>query len=85
MRDINLYARAFKSCAQRLVDNFDSMIKIHLKRNYLNKLIKETHNKFTSNEMIVLIIMLDNLDDEKLIERDIFVQNQNDELQIVFY
>ena len=35
--------------------------------------------------MIVLIIMLDNLDDEKLIERDIFVQNQNDELQIVFY
>ena len=61
------------------------MIKIHLKQNNLNRLIKETHNKFTSNEMIVLIIMLDNLDDEKLIERDIFVQNQNDELQIVFY
>ena len=53
MRNIHFYARAFKSCAQRLVDNFNSMIKIYLKQNDFNKLIKEIYNKFTSNEIIV--------------------------------
>ena len=49
------------------------MIKIQLKQNDLNKLTKETHNKFTSNEMIVVMIMLENLDENQSIKRDILI------------
>ena len=61
MKNINSYAKTFKSCDQRIQENSHLMIKIQLKQNELNRLIKETHNKFTSNEMIVVIIMFENL------------------------
>ena len=56
-----------------------------MKQNDLNKLIKETHNKFTSNEMIVVIIMLENFNENQSIKRDILVQSIDDDLLSIFY
>ena len=61
------------------------MIKIQLKQNDLNKLIKETHNKLTSNEMIVVMIMFENLDEDQSIKRDILIQSIDNDLLSIFY
>ena len=85
MKNINSYATTFKSCDQRIQKNFHLMIKIYLKQNDFNELIKKTHNKFISNEMIVVIIILENLERNQSIKRDILIQNIDNNLISIFY
>ena len=85
MKNINSYAKIFKSCGQRIQKNSHLMTKIQLKQNEFNRLIKETHNKSTSNEMIVVIIMLENLKRDQSIERDLLIQNIDDDLLSILY
>ena len=85
MKNINSYAKTFKSCDQRIQKNFHFMIKIQLKQNELNRLIKEIHNKSISNEMIVVIIMFENLKRNQSIEQDFLIQNIDDDLLSILY
>lgn len=85
MGDINPYARAFKSCAQRLAENPNPNAKVHLKQNDPGRLARGTHNKPTSGEVAALIVMPENLDGEQPIERDILVQNQDGGLLSIPY
>ena len=75
MKDTNPYARAFKTCDQRIQDDPHLMTKIHLKQNDPSRLTKGTHNKPTSNEVAAVIIMPENMKGDQPIERDLLVQS----------
>ena len=61
MKDINPYAKAFKSCGERVKENPNPRNKVHLKQNDPSRLTKGTHNRPTSEEVAAVIMMPENL------------------------
>ena len=74
-----------KTCAKRIkkIDNFE--IKMHLKQNEFDRREKKTMNKFTFDEIVVVIIIFNDQNDEKSINKNILIQIQNDNLISISY
>ena len=86
MKNINFYAQTFKSCDERVKENFNSRNKIHLKQNDFSRMTKEIHNKFIFEKVVAMIMMSKNLKSDQSIKRDILIQNiENDDLMFIFY
>jgi len=61
-------------CKKRLNNVNLLHIKLHLKQYNFNRAKKSTYNKFISNEIVAIIILLDVENSIKLINRDVLVQ-----------
>ena len=58
---------------------------MHLKQNDFSRREKKTMNKFTFDEIVIVIVMLDDQSDEKSINKNILIQIQNENLIFIFY
>ena len=85
MRKINFYVQAYKVIDQRIFKLEHFIIDFQLKQHNLNRQLKETHNKFISHEVAIVMILLDNDVFDRAIERDILIQNINDNFLRVLY
>ena len=57
-----------------------------MKQNDLNRMTKEIHNKFISEEIVAVIMISKNLKSDQSIKRDILIQNiEDDDLMFIFY
>ena len=84
-KKINFYFKNLKTCAKR-IKKFDQFeIKIHLKQNDFNRREKNTMNKSTFDEIVIVIIMFDDQNDENSINKNILIQIQNKNLIFIFY
>ena len=84
-KKINFYVKNLKTYAKQIkkIDNFE--IKMYLKQNEFDRREKKTMNKFTFDEIVVVIIMFNNQNDEKSINKNILIQIQNDDLISISY
>ena len=73
LKKINLYVDSLKTCENRFVKNSNFDIKIHLKQHDFSKQNKNIHNKFTFNEMTIIMILSDDMTDDQIIKRDILI------------
>ena len=85
MKDINLYAKAFKSCEERLRENSNLNVKILLKQIDLRKQARETHNKSIFDKIVAVIIMSKNMKRDETIDRDLLLQNIDESLITILY
>ena len=85
MRKINFYVQAYKVVDQRILNFEYFLIEFQLKQHDLNRQRKDTHNKFISHEIAIVMILLDNDVSNRVIERDILTQSINDDFLRVFY
>ena len=56
-----------------------------MKQNELDRLNKDIYNKFTFDEVVVLIILFEIMNSNHVLKRNIVIQKQNDDLRFVFY
>ena len=85
LKKINFYCKDLKTCAKRIKKFDQSEIKIHLKQNDFSRREKNTMNKSTFDEIVIVIIMLDDQNDENSINKNILIQIQNENLIFIFY
>ena len=85
MRKINVYFQAYKVVDQRILNFEHSLVKFQLKQHNLNRQRKNTHNKFNSHEVTIVMILLENNVSNRVIERDILIQSINDNFLRVLY
>ena len=85
-KKMNFYIKNLKTCVER-IKKFDQFeIKIHLKQNDFSRREKKTMNKFTFDEIVIVIVMFDDQNDEKSVNKNILIQIQNFILfYIIFY
>ena len=84
IKNHNSYAKAFKSCDQRLKKN-DFEAQMILKQHDSKRMIKNTHNKFTFIEVAEIFNMFDIFNLNKFVERDLLIQITNDDFIRVSY
>ena len=85
LKKINSYVVFLKTCENRFLKNFNFQIRIHLKQHDFNKQKKNIHNKFTFNEIVVIMIFFDNIKNNDIIKRDILIQNIHDNMISIFF
>ena len=85
MKDVNFYVEAYKTCDNRFRDESNSQARFALKQSELDRLSKDIHNKFTFDEVAVFIVLLEIIDSNHVLKRDIVIQEQSDDLRFVFY
>ena len=73
-KKINFYCKDLKTCAKRIKKSDQSEIKIHLKQNDFNRRERNTMNKSTFDEIVIVIIIFDIQNDENSINKNIFIQ-----------
>ena len=73
MKNVNFYVEAYKICDDRFRDEFNSQIRFVLKQNEFDRLNKNTHNKFTFDEVVVFIILLEIINSNHVLKRDIVI------------
>ena len=74
----NSYVQSFKSCDDRL-KNDDSEIKIVLKQHDFKRMLKNTHNKFIFEKIVVVLNVFEMFDSNKSIEKNIVMQIYDDD------
>ena len=79
-KKINFYVDFLKTCKNRFLKNLNPNIKVYLKQHNLNKQNKDIYNKFTFNEIVIIIIFFDNISDNRIIKRNILIQNIHDNI-----
>ena len=80
----NSYVQSFKNCDDRL-KNDDFEIKIVLKQHDFKRMLKNTHNKFIFDEIVVVLSVFEMFDSNKSIEKNIVMQIYDDDFIRVFY
>ena len=85
LKKINSYVASLKTCENRFLKNFNSQTRVHLKQHDLNRQKKNTHNKFTFNEIVVIMIFFDNMKNNDIIKRDILIQNIHNDMISIFF
>ena len=84
-KKINFYVKNLKTCVESIKKSDQFKIKLYLKQNDFNRREKKTMNKFTFDEIVIVIVMFDDRNDEKLINKNILIQIQNENLIFIFY
>ena len=84
-KKVNFYVKDLKTCAKRIKKTDELEVKMHLKQNDFNRRERNTMNKFIFDEIVVVIIMSNNQNDEKSINKNILMQTQNENLISIFY
>ena len=85
MRKINLYIQAYKVVDQRILNFEHLLVEFQLKQYDLNRQRKDTHNKFTFDEIATVMILLNNDVSNRIIKRNILIQSINDDFLRVLY
>ena len=80
----NSYVQSFKNCDDRLKNN-DFEIKIVLKQHDFKRMLKNTHNKFIFDEIVVVLSVFEMFDSNKSIEKNIVMQIYDDDFIRMFY
>ena len=80
----NSYVQSFKNCNNRL-KNDDFEIKIVLKQHDFKRMLKNTHNKFIFDEIVVVLSVFEMFDSNKSIEKNIVMQIYDDNFIRMFY
>ena len=80
----NSYVQSFKNCNDRL-KNDDFEIKIVLKQHDFKRMLKETHNKFIFEKVVVVLSVFEMFDSNKSIEKNIVMQIYDDNFIRMFY
>ena len=85
IKNVNFYVETYKTCDDRFRDEFNSQTRFALKQNEFDRLSKSIHNKFTFDEIVVFIILLEIMNSNHVLKRNIVIQKQSDDLRFVFY
>ena len=85
MKNVNFYVETYKTCDNRFRDEFNLQVRFVLKQNELDRLNKDIHNKLTFDEVVVFIILLEIINSNHVLKRDIVIQKQGDDLRFVLY
>lgn len=85
IKDVNPYAQAYRNCSERLQAEPNPQARVELKQHDPNKANKGTHNRPSSSGPAAVIVLPENLDMKKPIDRDILVQHQNGGLILIPY
>ena len=73
MKNVNFYVETYKICDDRLRDESNFQIRFVLKQNEFDRLNKNIHNKFTFNEIVVFIILLEIMNSNHVLKRNIVI------------
>ena len=80
----NSYVQSFKNCDDRL-KNDDFEIKIVLKQHDFKRMLKNTHNKFIFDEIVIVLNVFEMFDSNKSIEKNIVMQIYDNNFIRMFY
>ena len=80
----NSYVQSFKNCDDRL-KNDDFETQIVLKQHDFKRMLKKTHNKFTFDEIAVILSVSEMSNSNKSIEKNIVMQTYDDDFIRMFY